>query len=786
MNELLPCIPLKNVVIFPKLVAPISVGRPKSLAAVDHAVKHTNSRILAFLQKDMEKEDPDMKDLYEVGVQCLVRRVEDRDNGAQVILEGFQRVTALSQTSEEPYMELSVQRLDEDVDLEDESLPVDSRALQNNNLELARKVANLMNPDKGDQIFKQFVANHTRAVTQAYRFSTKSPNADCEVHQALLEIDDVETLLRAVGELLRNDISVAEVQLEIQSKAAKINESGQREVFLRQQKRAIEEALGEGDSDDEIQELREKIKQINFPDATRKEIERELKRLQKMSSQAAEYQVARSYLELVTELPWNIITEDNLDLRHAGVVLDEDHYGLEDVKERILEALAILQLNPEAKSSILCFVGPPGVGKTSLGQSIARAMGRKFERMSLGGLHDEAELRGHRRTYIGAMPGRVLQAVRRCGVRNPVLMLDELDKLGRDYRGDPSAALMEILDPAQNKEFRDNYLNLPFDLSKVFFITTANTLHGIPAPLLDRMEVLELTGYSEMEKVEIAKKYLIPRQIENAGLQTKQLKFNVAGIKHCIQRYTREAGVRELERTIERIARKRAKESLLDKSLSKTVTATVISRLLGPEKFKADRARENVGDGVATGLAWTAAGGDVLYIEASLAPKEEKVTITGQIGQVMQESARAARSYIWKAAPELDIDRTDIEQAGVHIHVPEGAVPKDGPSAGVTMATALASAYSKKAVREDIAMTGEITLSGLVLPVGGIREKVLAAHRTGIKHVILPKDNEAELTKLPDTVRDDMEFTLVDTLADVVKVAIPELKLKQTKRATTN
>ena len=784
MSETLPCIPLKNIVIFPSLIFPISVGRKKSLEAVEDAVNNENSKILAVLQHDMENEDPVIGDLHSIGMLCTVRRIEERDNGAQVILEGVRRVRLLNQIDNGKFMELAYELLQDEVE-EEFHTSVNTTALQNANLDLARKVANLMNPDKGDQIFKQFVANNDRAVIQAYRFATKSPNSDFTVHQKLLEIGEVEHLLRSVGEILRHDISVAEVQLEIQSKALKINESGQREVFLRQQKRAIEEALGEGDSDDEMQELREKIKQINFSDAVRKEIEREMKRLQKMSPQAAEYQVARTYLELVTELPWNIITEDNLDLNHAKQVLDEDHYGLEDVKERILEALAVLQLNPDAKSSILCFVGPPGVGKTSLGQSIARAMGRKFERMSLGGLHDEAELRGHRRTYIGAMPGRVLQAIRRCGVRNPVLMLDELDKLGRDYRGDPSAALMEILDPAQNKEFRDNYLNLPFDLSKVFFITTANTLHGIPAPLLDRMEVLDLTGYSELEKVEIAKKYLIPRQIENTGLKAQQLKFTTPGIKHCIQRYTREAGVRELERTIERVARKRAKESLLDKALSKTVTANVISELLGPEKFKADRMRENIGDGVATGLAWTAAGGDVLYIEASLAPKEEKVTITGQIGQVMQESAKAARSYIWKAAPDLDIDRSSIEQTGVHIHVPEGAVPKDGPSAGVTMATALASAYSKKAVREDIAMTGEITLSGLVLPVGGIREKVLAAHRTGIRHVILPKDNEAELTKLPDAVRDDMEFSLVDTLSDVVKIAIPELTGKRAKKQET-
>ena len=775
MPTTLPAVPLRNAVIFPSLMSAIAVGRGKSLKAIQHTVEKGNNKLIAVLQLDGEVDDPGIEDLHRIGTVCDVRRVEERDEGIQVIFEGLHRVKILGQAESEQWIALSCEELDEEVD---NPAPKTSevKALSRNILSLARKVTNLMHSDKGEQVFRQLLANQKEPACQAYRIMSKSPNVDFKAHQKLLEINNLKELLTATATILKEDVEVAELQVEMQSKAQKNIESGQREVFLRQQKRAIEEALGEGDTDDEILELKNEIKQINFPDNTRKEIERELKRLGKMSPQAAEYQVARSYLELVTELPWNVITEDNLDLNHAKQVLDDDHYGLDDIKERILEALAVLQLNPEAKSSILCFVGPPGVGKTSLGQSIARAMGRKFERMSLGGLHDEAELRGHRRTYIGAMPGRILQAIRRCGVRNPVLMLDELDKLGRDYRGDPSAALMEILDPAQNKDFRDNYLNLPFDLSKVFFITTANNLDGIPGPLLDRMEVLELTGYSELEKLEIAKKYLIPRQTENTGLKTKQLKFTEAAIRHCIRRFTREAGVRELERTIERIARKRAKESLQYKKLSKSVTATVISDLLGPEKYKADKTRDQVGDGVATGLAWTAAGGDVLYIEASLAPKEEKVTITGQIGQVMQESAKAARSYIWKAASELHIDRDSIEETGVHIHVPEGAVPKDGPSAGITMATALASAYSKKAVRDDVAMTGEITLSGLVLPVGGIREKVLAAHRTGIRHVILPKANEAELTKIPDAVRDDMEFSLVNTLSDVVKIAIPDLK----------
>ena len=608
-----------------------------------------------------------------------------------------------------------------------------------------------------------------------YKIASVAQNLSTEERQELLQINSENELLTRIHEVLQHEHAVTEIQKEIQSQAREDVENQQREHVLRHQKRAIEQALGEDEGDEDIAELKDELRQANLPESVQKEVDRELKRLSRMSPNAADFQVSRSYLELVAELPWNVITEDNLELQSAKEVLDEDHFGLDDIKERILEALAVLLLNPETKASILCFVGPPGVGKTSLGQSIARAMGRKFERMSLGGLHDEAELRGHRRTYIGAMPGRILQAVRRCGVRNPVLMLDELDKMGRDYRGDPGSALMEILDPAQNKEFRDNYLNLPFDLSKVFFITTANTLEGIPRALIDRMEVLELTGYSELEKVEIARRFLIPRQQENAGLKPEQLELTDEGLRLAIQRYTREAGVRELERTISRLARKRAKDSLLNEPQTEPINEISVTDMLGPERYKSDKSRARLTNGVATGLAWTEAGGDVLYVEASLTHKDEKVTITGHIGQVMQESVKAARSCIWTEADALNIDRSKIEDSGVHVHVPAGAVPKDGPSAGITMATALASAYSEKKVRDDIAMTGELTLSGLVLPVGGIREKILAAHRSGIRHVILPKENESELEKLPEAIRSEMQLSLVETLADVMKLAIPEL-----------
>ena len=769
----LPVLPLKNMVVFPDQVVTIQVGRSKSMNAINEAMSNGH-KIITVLQLEKDNEEPRRDELHDVGTLCKIARVEKRNVGVQLIAEAVSRVRLGDPADEDDYLAVEYTTLP-DLSKQAESLSAEAIGIHKAALDLTKQLTAIINPDKSEQVFNQFIGQYKNPVTQMYRLAAFAQNITFNQQQEVLEIEDTDKLMESIMALLKHEYSVTEIQREIHSQAREGLEQQQREHMLRQQKRAIEQALGEDESDDEIAELKEELRQANLPEAAQKEVDREVKRLSRMSPNAADFQVARSYLELVAELPWNIITEDNLDLKHAENILNEDHFGLEEVKDRILESLAVLQLNPDAKASILCFVGPPGVGKTSLGQSIARAMGRKFERMSLGGLHDEAELRGHRRTYIGAMPGRILQAIRRCGVRNPVLMLDELDKLGADFRGDPSAALMEILDPAQNKEFRDNYLNLPFDLSKVLFITTANTLEGISRPLLDRMEVLELTGYSELEKLEIAKRYLIPRQTLNAGLKEDHMKFTGEGLKHLIRRYTREAGVRSLERIIESIARKRAKNSLMLESDRDSLDIDTIVNLLGPEKYKEDRSRKSLTNGVATGLAWTETGGDVLYVEASLTAKDEKVTITGHIGQVMQESAKAARSYIWAAADDLHINREAIEDSGVHIHVPAGAVPKDGPSAGITMATALASAYSEKVVRDDIAMTGELTLTGLVLPVGGIREKILAAHRSGIRHVILPKDNESELEKLPENVRGEIEVSLVENLSDVVKIAIPDL-----------
>ncbi len=772
----LPLLPLKNVTVFPALIQALIVGRTASLAAIKAAVEG-DGQLLTVLQKNPEDEHPDRAGLYDIGTISTVTRVEQREGGAQVIVRGIgrARLHGLSAPAND----------DAPVVAQIERLPTlkvppsgeeraKAIALMKENLDMARQIARVMSQN-AEQLFQQMVGGIDDPVTQMYRLAELLRNVEQGAKQQVLEIDQLQPFLEVVHKLLRQEVAVIEMQRDLQSQAREEVEQSQREHMLRHQKRVIEEALGEEGDDEDIAELREQLRNAQLPDDVRKEVDRELKRLSKMSSNAADYQVSRGYLELVAELPWNVVTEDSLELDNAQTVLDEDHYGLDDVKERILESLAVLKLNPEAKASILCFVGPPGVGKTSLGQSIARAMGRKFERMSLGGLHDESELRGHRRTYIGAMPGRILQAVRRAGVRNPVLMLDEVDKLGRDFRGDPAAALMEILDPAQNKEFRDNYLNLPFDLAKVFFITTANHLDGVPRPLLDRMEVLELTGYSELEKLEIARRYLIPRQRENAGLQEEQLNFTTEALSWAIRRHTREAGVRELERVIARVASKRARQIVQAEESATAITVDDLPALLGPDKFKTDRQRENMAPGIAPGLAYTEAGGDVLYVEATLTHKEDKTITTGHLGKVMQESIQAARSYIWSVADQLHISRDMIEQNGIHVHVPAGAVPKDGPSAGITMATALASLYSNKPVRDDVAMTGELTLSGLILPVGGIREKVLAAHRTGIRHVILPRDNEAELEKLPTPVREEMQVTLVDRLEDAVKVAIPEL-----------
>ena len=601
---------------------------------------------------------------------------------------------------------------------------------------------------------------------------------DVNREQKLLEAETRVDALRLMHSFLSHELQVLELRQKIASTARDEMSKEQREYLLRQQLRAIQQELGDKDADKaEVEMLRERFEKANLPEEAKKEVERELGRLERLPAGAPDYHVTRTYLEFVLDLPWNKTTEDNLDIAHARQVLDEDHFGLKEIKERILEHLSVLKRNPDAKAPILCLVGAPGVGKTSLGQSVARTLGRKFERFSLGGMHDEAELRGHRRTYIGAMAGRLLQAMRRAGALNPVLLLDEVDKLGRDFRGDPASALLEVLDPEQNKTFRDNYLDMAFDLSKVLFITTANTLDTIPQPLLDRMEILRLSGYSEEEKQQIARRYLIPKQLKATGLTEEQIEFTDEGLRSIISGYTREAGLRRLERAIARVARKvtlRFAEGQTDKLV---ITPDILGDLLGPEMFLPETGRKTVPAGVVTGLAWTEAGGDVLYIESTLLPEGKGLTMTGQLGEVMQESAKIAQSYIWAHAAELGVDPEKIKNNGVHVHVPAGAIPKDGPSAGVTMTSAMASIYTGLPARSDIAMTGEVTLAGLVLPIGGMKEKVLAARRAGIHRVILPQGNKKDLRDLPDHVRQEMQFHFVDRVEQVLSIVIPNLQI---------
>ena len=772
MLQNLPVLPLKDIVVFPQIVVPLAVGRSRSMAAVKAALED-GKPFVAVAQKDPNIAEPSFADLHEVGTVVTLNRVEKRDEGSQVIVQGDQRVRLIADIINEDFLRASVETQPL-LTLQDDPDQTEIDAFVRVNRELAQSIARLFDPENGDQIYQQLVGHLTDPIEQMYRIASLA-NLTLTHQQAILDCDTPLTLMQQINSVLSHELRVTELRREIAEKARDDIEQQQRQHVLRQQKHAIEQALGEDREDEDLTEIKAQLAQAQLPEPVSKDIERELRRFSRLSTNAPDYQMARSYLEWVAELPWHACTVDNLDLNHAKTVLDEDHYGLTEVKTRILDALAVMQLNPASKAPIICLVGPPGVGKTSLGQSIARAMNRKFERFSLGGLHDEAELRGHRRTYIGAMPGRVLQSMRRAEVTNPVIMLDELDKLGQDFRGDPSAALMEILDPAQNHSFRDNYLNQPYDLSQVMFIATANTIDGIARPLLDRMEIIWVSGYSDLEKQAICTTYLVPRQQTAAGLTIAQVNINEAAIKQIIRNYTREAGVRELDRMIAKISRKRARQVVEGDRNDRVIAPSDLEAFLGPEKFNREAHRDTQQQGVAAGLAWTESGGDVLYVEASLMPKEENIILTGQLGQVMQESAKTARSYIWRICSQLGIDPQDIEAHGVHIHVPAGAVPKDGPSAGVTIATAIASAYSQHPVDSRVAMTGELTLTGLVLPVGGIKEKVLAAHRAGFTHLVIPRDNQTDLTQLPDSVSEDLTFTFANELADVFSVALPGL-----------
>jgi ATP-dependent Lon protease len=612
--------------------------------------------------------------------------------------------------------------------------------------------------------------------TQIAYFLASVLNLGVEYEQAMLEAGTTDELLRLAHARLAREVEIMQLSSKIATEAQTEMDKAQRDYVLRQQMKAIQKELGDEDGEGaEAAMMRERLAEADLPDEVRTEAERELKRMERLPAAAPDYHVIRSYLEYVLELPWRKTSEDRLDLAEARRVLDADHYGLEDIKERILEFLAVVKLRPDSKSPILCFVGPPGVGKTSLGRSIARSLGREFERLSLGGMRDEAELRGHRRTYIGAMPGRIIQSLRRAKVNNPVLMLDEIDKLGADFRGDPASALLEILDPQQNNTFRDHYLDLPFDLSKVFFIATANQLGPIPPPLRDRMEIISLAGYSDQEKLHIALQYLVPRQVSENGLRPEQFSITDEAILLIATRYTREAGVRQLERSIGSVARKAALRIATNEATAVSVDASDIKEFLGAPRFYPEEARQELPAGVATGMAWTEMGGQILFIEATLLPGGQGLTITGQLGEVMQESARAARSYLWSHAAEFGIPPEMFKSYGVHLHVPAGAIPKDGPSAGVAITAALASLMTGRRVSHNTSMTGEITLSGLVFPVGGIKEKVLAAHRAGIRRIILPSRNEADIADIPAEVQQELEIVLVSRISEVLDAALEKL-----------
>jgi ATP-dependent Lon protease len=762
----LPILPLRNTVIFPSGISPLTVGRALSLAAVEEALVAEEKLLGVISQRLDDDSEASIDNLYKIGTLVVINRMMRAPGNEEVlhlIVQGQERFRVLEFSQTEGVLKARVQILPEPARAE----TLEVEALRRNISALVQKALTLL-PNVPAEI-RGIVSSQDDYVRLAY-FLGSVLDLGVEQEQALLEANDEGELLGLMHTYLSREVEVLEIRNKISSQAQEELGKAQRDYILREQMKQIQKELGEADPEQaESLMLRERVEKADLPEDIRKEAERELRRLERLPSAAPDYNVIRTYLEWILELPWNKSTEDTLDLNNARVVLDEDHYDLVDIKDRILEHLAVIKLNPTSKAPILCFVGPPGVGKTSLGQSIARSMGRQFERMSLGGVRDEAELRGHRRTYIGSMPGRIIQALRRAGVNNPVMMLDEVDKLGMDFRGDPASALLEILDPAQNFSFRDHYLDLPFDLSKVFFIATANSLAPIPPALRDRMEIIQLAGYTEEEKLHIARRYLVPRQIKEAGLTEEQILITDETIQAVISRYTREAGVRQLERTMGRLGRKVALKVAQGKGASYTIVPDDLEEYLGHERFFQETAREKLPAGVATGLAVTEMGGEVLFIEATLLPAARGLTITGQLGEVMQESARAAYSYLWSHAKEIGIKNFDFDKNGIHVHVPAGAIPKDGPSAGVTIVSAFASLLSGRPVRHDTAMTGEITLSGLVFPIGGVKGKVLAARRAGIKRVILPKRNEPDVKDIPEEALRDLEIVFVENIDELLQ-----------------
>lgn len=784
--DVLPILPVRDIVIFPMTIAPIIIGQPKSIRLLEEV--SMKDRLFGLVSaKSTSTEDLKSADLYSVGTLARIfKLIKSPDGTLRVLIQGIERIRVDEWMEDEPYLKAKVSKHPEILSSADD---IEAEAMARSLAALFAKLAGLVPHLSSEEALTAVDVSDSRRLVYLVASSIQM---GVEEAQEILELDSIAEKIRRLSTRLSHEMEVVELGQKIQSQARSEIEKTQREYLLREQLKAIQRELGEKDELQVIvEEYREKIAKANMPEEANKEALRELSRLEKLPSAAAEYSVIQTYLDWMISLPWSSTTDDVLQIAHARQVLDEDHYDLEKVKERILEYLAVRKLRqdrakesntgtatdepvslltrPERKGAILCFVGPPGVGKTSLGLSIARAMGRKFTRMSLGGMRDEAEIRGHRRTYIGAMPGRIIEALHRVNSKNPVIMLDEVDKIGSDWRGDPSSALLEVLDPEQNRDFRDHYLDVPFDLSEVMFITTANILDTIPSPLRDRMEVLELSGYIEEEKLHIATKYIIPRQVKENGLHAEEVVISDEAIRAVIRDYTREAGVRELERQIGAICRKIATAVAEGRDERKIIDCANLADYLGKQRYFFEAAERTEFPGVATGLAMTSVGGDIIFIEATRMPGKGGLVLTGQLGDVMKESAQIALSYVRSQADVLGLEPGFSEKNDIHIHVPAGAVPKDGPSAGITIATALASLLTNRCVRRGVCMTGEITLRGKVLPVGGIKEKVLAAHRAGLDTVILPKRNEKDLEDLPSKVREELRFVLVDEVVEVFK-----------------
>ncbi|MCL0107150.1 endopeptidase La [Thermodesulfovibrionales bacterium] len=780
--DTLPVLAARDIVVFPYMILPLFVGRDVSIKAIDHSL-NTGKMILLLTQKDPNVEAPSLDDFYSVGTVSMIMRVLKLPDGrVKVLVQGLSKARVVKFSQQDPFFIAEIEKIEE------ESLIVmttEHEALTRNVKELVNKTVSLgktMLPD-ALVVIKNIDDPGRLADLIASNAGLKPDQA-----QEILEMSDPIDRLKRTSEMLSREVEVLTIQQKIQMDTMGEIDKTQREYFLREQLKAIQRELGDADDRaEEIKEFKKKIEEAKMPEKVMKESEKQVRRLEKMHPDSAEAGTIRTYLDWLTELPWSKSTEDQLDIKVAENILNEDHYNLEKIKERILEYFSVRRLKEKMKGPILCFIGPPGVGKTSLGRSIARCLGKEFVRMSLGGVRDEAEIRGHRRTYIGSLPGRIIQGIKQAGSNNPVFMLDEIDKIGMDFRGDPSFALLEVLDPEQNNSFMDHYLAVPFDLSNVMFITTGNLTDTIPGPLRDRMEVIYLSGYTEEEKAEIAQKYLVPKQLEEHGITSKILKITATAIRQIISHYTREAGVRNLEREIANLCRKVAKQVVEEKAKRFRITKNTVHKYLGVPKYLPEEEMKKDGIGVATGLAWTEAGGDVIYTEATTMKGKGNLTITGQLGDVMKESAQAALSYVRAKSKALEIGEDIFSKVDLHIHVPAGAIPKDGPSAGITMAAAIASAFMGKGVRRDVAMTGEITLRGRVLPIGGIKEKTLAAKRMGIKTVIVPSRNKKDLSDLPKYVKDDMNFILAETMDDVLKAALCRSKNgPKTKKSTKN